>query len=99
MRNWIISKFAGPVLPILTQVYKVIVAIESNLKEIIKVVTDFGIPTNTPIFTTIQTVIAAADAIKNAVEKVIAFLGGTLAASAKLSTDLNKEIEELKKLL
>jgi len=100
MKQWLINKLSGPVLPVLLQAYKVLAAVENSLNDILKVVTDLGVPTETPIFNTIKTVITAVIAIKVAVQTVIEFLGGQIPVQAQVSAlNLEKEIEELKKML
>jgi len=100
MKKWLVSKLAGPVLPILLQVYRVLAAVENSLNDILKIVTDLGVPTETPIFNTIKTVITAVIAIKVAVQTAIEFLGGVVPVQAQTAAlDLDKEIEELKKML
>ncbi len=100
MKTWLIGWLAGPLLPILLQSYKVLLATETTLNDVLKTVTDLGIPTDTPIFNSIKTVITAVIAVKVAVQKTIEFLGGTIPPEVQTSSlSLEKELEKLKKIL
>lgn len=101
MRQWLIGWLAEPLNPILQQAFKVLLAIENSLNDVLKTVTDLGVPTDTPIFNTIKTIITAVIAVKLAFQKAIEFLGGEVNTIQTETSTLNleKELDQLKKLL
>lgn len=100
MKNWLIGLLASPLLPILVQTYKVLLAVENTLNDILKAVTDLGIPVDTPIFDSVKTVITAVIAVKIAIVNTIEFLGGSISIESQIEAmNLKEEIEKLKKTL
>jgi hypothetical protein len=100
MKKWFISWLADPLVPILVQSYRVLLATESTLNDVLKTASDLGVSADTPIFNSIKTVITAVIAVKVAVSKTVEFLGGVIPPEVQTSTlNLEKELEKLKKIL
>ena len=93
IQTWIIGKFAKPVLPILQQTYKVTVAVEDAIIEILK-----NLVVGSPAYVKADSVLDAVMVVKDAIFKIITFLGGSVMASYAAS-NLQDEIDKLKKLL
>jgi hypothetical protein len=92
--SWIINKFAAPLVPVLVQTYKVAVAIEGALADVLKVVV-----VGTPTYDNVKSVSDAVAGIKTAVAKAIVFLGGIIPATTTANSNLKDELDKLRKLL
>jgi hypothetical protein len=92
--TWIINKFAAPLVPILVQTYKVAIAIDGALADVLKVIV-----VGTPTYDNVKSVSDAVAGIKSAVAKAIVFLGGIIPTTATATSNLKDELDKLRKLL
>lgn len=99
MISWIRNKLAEPVLPILVQLFKVSLAVESTLGSVLKIITENGVTVGSPIYNKVERVLIAIMTFKEAISKIIQFLGGSLPVTSSSSVDLDEELKKLKSLL
>ena len=96
MFKWIDKKL----MPVLLQVHKVLAVAETSVLYILDVLGQLGVSTDKPVWDAVRTISNALRVAKDAVEKAIDFLGGTLPSVSSLAgADLNEEVEKLKRML
>ena len=100
MFEWIISKVAKPVLPVLFQAHKVLNLALHAMQNILDSALKSGIAQDSEICNNIKTIMKALSTIRTAVAGIITYLGGkepgVLVSSG---SSLEEEIEKLKQLL
>lgn len=97
--KWILGRLTKKLLPIITQVYVVLVAIDVTFKEILKRLPEVGIPTGTTIYSNIKMLSDAIYVVKSAVVQIITFLDGSIPPTHQGYVTLEDEIDKLKDML
>ena len=101
IRSWILKLFGGTIIPLVKKALTVTTTVSGVLNYVLKDIIDgkLEIPDNTPIPDTLKSVIAAVNAVTNALLTVLEFFGEDIEAYAHSTIagidELNKITKEL----
>lgn len=104
IKTWVLNKLVSPIIPVLKQTVVVLDIVLAKIDSTLQALETLGIKIDGTVLNNIRNATSAISIVRTAIVKVLSFVGETFGIRTQFTeslanADLEKEIENLKKLI